>query len=819
LLASRSPARPAPDKPRACPALRAAQEGQPRAAPFLFATVKGYTGHQESAAGAVGLVEASQLVQRLAAPPALHLRHLNPHLHAPLARQPVSVARGGPYGLPTALPDGRLLVGVSSFGAQGTNAHALLRGTGAPAAPAAGGAGPAWRGARCWVAPRAQALLGAAWVHRRGRGRGATVTFEANLAAPALAYLWEYTVFGRPHLPGAAALGVAASALPLLSTEEAPLGALLDLTLPAPLALPRLSRGPAGALVPATLVVRPAAAAAEVIFQQQKVLAGRFGCTRVQPFGHAIEGAPGAGALRAAVRRAAAGTARPAPAITGTIAPPEASQAAAYALHPALLDASFSQTALCMPSSISPPTWLRSAAAVVLPLAARSPPPGGVHVATAAREEDGWAVGGVALGADSFDPGAGGVHLQGVCVGEHDLAPTSPGPASLTPAAASTRSAGDAAPAAGEEGAHGAPEGEEGGGGAGLAADHPLLAMGEEERMLHLQAQVMTEVRNVVGRAIHPDEPLMAAGLDSRGGMELRRTLAEALGMQLPVTLLYDYQSISAIVDYINAAVVAAAGAAAAGAGGGAGSSGDDSEDEGGGRAVVRARATAAGGGGALAAAPPRTSKLLKTLRPPPTQRPLFLAAPGVANAQSAYFSFSMFLQVSVAPHSIAIPSCWAAAPAKHAYHLPRRLLAASLSSPPQWSTQPIYVLDKDNDLDLRALALQNAADIVAVQPEGPYLVGGHSYGGAVAVEIAMVLEGWGREVGLVLVRERGSPASWWSGVFLCLYCAARVLRVLQQASLLGCRPLRHARPLRCACSSRRPAPPAPPSRRSWTPP
>lgn len=41
-----------------------------------------------------------------------------------------------------------------------------------------------------------------------------------------------------------------------------------------------------------------------------------------------------------------------------------------------------------------------------------------------------------------------------------------------------------------------------------------------------------------------------------------------------------------------------------------------------------------------------RPSELLKTLRPPAAARPLFLAAPGVANAQSAYFSFSQFLQV-----------------------------------------------------------------------------------------------------------------------------------------------------------------------------
>lgn len=76
----------------------------------------------------------------------------------------------------------------------------------------------------------------------------------------------------------------------------------------------------------------------------------------------------------------------------------------------------------------------------------------------------------------------------------------------------------------------------------------------------------------------------------------------------------------------------------------------------------------------------------------------------------------------------------------------------ASFPTPLQWSSQPIYVLDKDNDLDVTALALQNASDMVRVQHEGPYLVGGHSYGGTVAMQIAMVLESWGHTVGLVLV-------------------------------------------------------------------
>lgn len=93
-----------------------------------------------------------------------------------------------------------------------------------------------------------------------------------------------------------------------------------------------------------------------------------------------------------------------------------------------------------------------------------------------------------------------------------------------------------------------------------------------------------------------------------------------------------------------------------------------------------------------------------------------------MANAQSAYFAFAQFLS---------------------------------------WSDQPIYVLEKDNDLDIHALARANARDILKVQPEGPYLVGGHSYGGAVAMEVAAVLESWGHDVGLVLVRRARASSCW----------------------------------------------------------
>lgn len=211
------------------------------------------------------------------------------------------------------------------------------------------------------------------------------------------------------------------------------------------------------------------------------------------------------------------------------------------------------------------------------------------------------------------------------------------------------------------------------------------------------------QIHAMVGHSIHPDEPLMAAGVDSRAAMELRRTLGNSLGLTLPVTLLYDFQTVNAVVGYIANEVLPNATTAPAAQ--------DDNiwtEDELESVLGTSVRRTAT--------APEDASKpsaLVKALRGAPAPRPLFLAAPGVANAQSAYFAFSKFLN---------------------------------------WSDQPIYVLEKDNDLSIAELAQINASDIIKIQLEGPYLVGGHSYGGAVAVEIAMVLENWGYDVGLVLV-------------------------------------------------------------------
>ena len=126
-----------------------------RQVPLTLATVKGYTGHQEAGAGVADLMEALNLVSHASVPPALHLRTLNPHVAATLQGRAMGIARGGPAPMGQVSADGLLVTGVSSFGAQGTNAHAIVRGN--DSMGSAGRRGEVrLQTARCWVAPAMQ---------------------------------------------------------------------------------------------------------------------------------------------------------------------------------------------------------------------------------------------------------------------------------------------------------------------------------------------------------------------------------------------------------------------------------------------------------------------------------------------------------------------------------------------------------------------------------------------------------------------------------------------------------------------------------------
>ncbi len=80
---------------------------------------------------------------------------------------------------------------------------------------------------------------------------------------------------------------------------------------------------------------------------------------------------------------------------------------------------------------------------------------------------------------------------------------------------------------------------------------------------------------------------------------------------------------------------------------------------------------------------------------------------------------------------------------------------------------QPVYALraqglegpDAPVD-DLKIMASRYIAELRAVQPVGPYFLGGYSFGGAVVFEMAQQLRAAGEEIGLLVIVDIGAPPS-----------------------------------------------------------
>ncbi len=96
-------------------------QGRSPERPLKVGSVKTNLGHLEAAAGVAGLMKAILILQHKEIPPHLHLQEPNPYI--PWERIPVDV----PVQREPLQPvDGRYLVGTSSFGFSGTNAHIVL---------------------------------------------------------------------------------------------------------------------------------------------------------------------------------------------------------------------------------------------------------------------------------------------------------------------------------------------------------------------------------------------------------------------------------------------------------------------------------------------------------------------------------------------------------------------------------------------------------------------------------------------------------------------------------------------------------------------
>jgi acyl carrier protein len=104
-------------------------------------------------------------------------------------------------------------------------------------------------------------------------------------------------------------------------------------------------------------------------------------------------------------------------------------------------------------------------------------------------------------------------------------------------------------------------------GAAGAGSGSALAAMDAEQRLEYLLAEVESAAKGIIGGSVSANEPLMAAGLDSLGAVELRNSLESGLGMQLPSTLVFDYPTITAIAGFVNDSLAPATAPAAAAAG------------------------------------------------------------------------------------------------------------------------------------------------------------------------------------------------------------------------------------------------------------
>ena len=78
-------------------------------------------------------------------------------------------------------------------------------------------------------------------------------------------------------------------------------------------------------------------------------------------------------------------------------------------------------------------------------------------------------------------------------------------------------------------------------------------------------AAVAAHVQQVLGSLPPIHQPLMEAGLDSLGAVELRNALSSQFKLDLPATLTFDFPSISAIAAFLdsNSTFVSQAGMSA----------------------------------------------------------------------------------------------------------------------------------------------------------------------------------------------------------------------------------------------------------------
>merc|ERR1719399_2438265 len=217
------------------------QEGRGENNPLVLLSQKGRTGHQEAAAGAVLMTAAWSAAMSQSAASFLHLRTLNPFVAAQFDKTALQVAvprcmqRMGP-----ARKD--IAIGVSSFAAQGTNAHVVIAGD------ILGGPKDLLMNhptnmtlKRYWITAAASPLVYRNVACQSNRWtRQAKMVLEGRMTVRELAPYWQMSLGGRVIAPSGMLLFAGGAAVNVFTDSVAarPVG-VQDVTFCNPVTLPQ----------------------------------------------------------------------------------------------------------------------------------------------------------------------------------------------------------------------------------------------------------------------------------------------------------------------------------------------------------------------------------------------------------------------------------------------------------------------------------------------------------------------------------------------------------------------------------------------------